>query len=69
MTEMEKCDRQLRAEYALVYDAIESTVNRLPSLQESVEDLIALLMRLSFELGKYYTILEQKQFDGGGDEE
>ena len=62
MTEAERSIRDLNREYTLIYDAIQSTMNRLPRLQKSVLDLIELLMRLSFMLGKFHTILEQNEF-------
>lgn len=62
MTEVERSIRDLNREYTLIYDAIQSTMDRLPRLQKSVLDLIELLMRLSFMLGKFHTILEQNEF-------
>ena len=62
MTEAERSIRDLNHEYTLIYDAINSTMDRLPRLQKSVLDLIELLMRLSFMLGKFHTILEQNEF-------
>lgn len=62
MTETERSKRDLNHEYKLIYDAINSTLDRLPRLQKHVQDKVELLMRLSFMLGKFHTILEQNEF-------
>lgn len=62
MTETERSKRDLNHEYKLIYDAINSTMDRIPRLPKQVQESIALLMRLSFMLGKFHTILEQNEF-------
>ncbi len=62
MTETERSKRDLNHEYKLIYDAIKSTMERMPRLQKQVQEKVVLLMRLSFMLGKFHTILEQNEF-------
>ena len=62
MTETERSKRDLNHEYKLIYDAINSTLDRLPRLQKHVQEKVELLMRLSFRLGSLYKILEQIWF-------
>lgn len=69
MTEAERSIRDLSHEYQLIYDAINSTMDRMPRLPKPVQESIALLMRLSFMLGKFYTILEQNEFSFEVDDE
>lgn len=69
MTEAERSIRDMSREYTLIYDAIQSTIDRLPRLQKPVQDLIVLLMRLSFTLGKFHTVLEQNEFLSEVDDE
>lgn len=69
MTEAERSVRDLNREYTLVYDAIQSTMDRMPRLQKHVQEKVELLMRLSFMLGKFHTILEQNEFLSEVDDE
>ena len=69
MTEAERSIRDLNHEYTLIYDAINSTMDRIPRLPKPVQESIALLMRLSFMLGKFHTILEQNEFSFEVDDE